>query len=275
MKNRVDIEKLLTWAYREELPKAAPEAGGYGIGFRGGWDAVTAFGELAADVDVNRYGVVSDRGATEAPHPDALIIAEAVAGLEGLVIDMPDGWCPDARLGLGADGPALFAWAMEAAMTRVDGKWRPRRTARQLVEFHAIMGSRPDWRGGPCARDVERNDNGVPRWYRMVIEDRDGVPTPLEVDGFNPSSRRPYANAYRKTVWRPDPLPILVARFEYALWRSALDDLVAVVAGRLVDHVATAAAAPVDPWAGPAAGVRHPRVLRPVHGGSAGAEKTA
>ncbi|HQF30573.1 MAG TPA: hypothetical protein PLJ34_03920 [Hyphomicrobiales bacterium] len=249
MKKRVDIEKLLSWAYGQELPKAAPKAGGYGIGFRCGWDAVIAFGELSADVDVNRYGVVADRGATEAPHPDALIIAEAVAGLDGLVIDMPDGWCPDAGLGLGADGPALFARAM-AAGTVIDraGDVTTRRSARRLVEHHAIMGSAPDWRGGPCERDVERHQNGKPRWFlreRVVV---DGVAIEREIEGWNHTAKRARPGAYTKTVFRPDPAPILIARVEYCVWHSALGLLCDDLAGRLSAYEVDGSARRLEPW---------------------------
>ncbi len=95
MIKRVDIEGLVNWAYREELPKAVDEESSAKIGYmRSGWASISSFGTLLSVVDVNRFDVVPYDESDEPPHPDAIVLHQAVMALEEFELDLPDGWCP-------------------------------------------------------------------------------------------------------------------------------------------------------------------------------------
>lgn len=281
----VDIERLVAWAWREELPKLAPASDGLSVlGFGRAWGGLERYGELLTVVDMptNRY-TVADPTATTAPHPDAIMIGDAVQSLDRLVLDVPPDWDPID--GLGDLTAAERGAAVQRAMARIaapvpDGERRFRVSPWRLVERHAVLGGAPDWRAEVPERQVVRGANGKPRWFRSSLVwagalDADGLPVPglggyveVETEGRNARTHEPYPDAYRKTVLDPDPAEAVVARAEYEIWRSALDLLVEDLAGRLADHVATASARPYRPWLdGEAAAAR---VLWPV-GAAAGA----
>ena len=58
MRKTIDIEKLVTWAYRDELPKAVGGSGGI-ASIRSGYESITQYGELLTMIDrTNVYGMV-------------------------------------------------------------------------------------------------------------------------------------------------------------------------------------------------------------------------
>lgn len=207
----VSVLEALGWAYREELPKDG--AGGAGIGGpaepRAGWTKMGAFGELLAVVE-NRYGVVPFDEAFEAPHPDAVALAAIVDGLaeQGDARWQVPGFAPF------ADMPEVEA-AYPSAADEAD-----RRAARpvDLVRRFARGGRMPVWRHEAPAADFERRADGAgpPRWFvRRVVDGR-------EVETQAPNGARS-PGAYRKRLFRPDPMPIAVARMEWALFVGGLE----------------------------------------------------
>lgn len=240
---RMDIEALLRWAYRDELPKAAAEGSDRIVfAFRTGWGGVEKFGELLALVqepDIrNRFGLFPDRFATSEPHPDALRVHAAVDGLRAWEICVPEGWNPIADMGdLGPEGAAAVARGL-AGLTVVDATGRTvlRRSPSRLVMRQAILGGCPDWEGEvPERRQVTAH--GKVKWFRRVVMVSDGAFGPaqqeLEVDGYDHKRQRPFPDAYTKTILDPDPVPVVQARAEYELWRTALDVLADDICGAL------------------------------------------
>ncbi|MEO1110559.1 MAG: hypothetical protein AAFX90_21860, partial [Pseudomonadota bacterium] len=69
MKKQIDIEKLLKWAYCEELPKGGAHGGG-AVSYSS-WCAVAGLAELGTLIDDNSYGVVPDLTSSGEPDPDA------------------------------------------------------------------------------------------------------------------------------------------------------------------------------------------------------------
>lgn len=256
----IGIEAFLTWAYRDELPKA--EAGGSGdwhVPSAGGWDAVSRQGELMADMvsdgRVNSYGVVP-LGAVYGgpPHPDALTLHAGISEIAAWELEVPDGWAPLAGLGLSADEAAD---AVRRAMPRVsvvgkDGRVRLRQKPAELLRRHAILGGAPDWEfDRPKSRFVLTQ--GRPAWFRMVPQEGAfGQLHMVEVDGYNKRAGRPYAGAYRKMILVPDPADAVPMRAEYEVWHSALCHLVDVLnaSGTLFDHVLEHTPRPARPWEG-------------------------
>lgn len=258
VKKAVDIEGLLRWAYRDELPKAAAEGSDRIVfAFRTGWGGVEKFGELMALVqepDIrNRFGLFPDRFATTEPHPDALRVHAAVDDLRHLEFEMPEGWNPIADMGdLGPEGGAAVARGL-AGLTVVNaaGKTVLRRSLARLVMRQAILGGCPCWEGDVPERRLV-TDYGKVKWFRRVVMMTDGAFGPvqqeLEVDGFNHKLREPYGDAYTKTTLDPDPAPVVQGRAEYELWRAALDVLVEALAGALESHEVTPCPRSARPW---------------------------
>jgi hypothetical protein len=267
----VDIETLLRWTFRDQLPK---EQGGGGIalpmGFARPWKPIDNYGELLTLVDEpsNRWGVVPDPTAGGAPHPDAILVAEAVRGLDACEIDLPEGWNPIADLGdLGRLGAAALArgLAMATSLDR-DGRRRLKETPAHLIFRHAILGGCPDWRARPPVVAARRAANGRDLWFmRRVIplagQNDEPIAYEVEVDGWCAKKHRPHDLAYRKYVLDPDPTEAIAARIEYEIWRAALVGLVETLAPRLTTRAVVMSARPPRPWeeTAPAPGPRiHP-----------------
>lgn len=273
----MDIEDLLRWAYRDELPKEAAQSKLRGIGVVSSWGGVQRVGELMTLIDAteNRWGVIP-LGCEEDPHPDAVTIAEAVAGLDTIGITLPADYDPLqdlAGLDLGDEGAKLLAGTVGKAIDRTttllaDGRTRVLRDSlAHLVRMRAILGQAPEWEAQAPEVVPVRGERGREIWWRRttMVGAADGMTYEVETpDGYCPKRKRPVAGAYRKYVLEPDPLEAALARAEYEVWHAALAYLVADLDGRLVDHIATGPARVIRPWEGGEA--RAPRVLPDLDG---------
>lgn len=258
------IEQALRWAYREELPKS-PSLGDRltPACFPRGWEEVEHFGDYLALIDepvpLNRFGLVADFTADDGPHPDAVTIHEAVNALDAFPVDVPDDWYPLADMGdLGDLGREAVARALDriAPVGRGGERWMRAKPA-ALVQKHAILGGEPDWEGEPVGiRDV-RSSNGDKKWFRrqqVLVSPESkslGIPAEfitVEVDGYNHTAKRPYADAYRKAELYPDPVPLIIHRAEYQLWSTALESLCGDLAGCLQALRITGSHQSRHPW---------------------------
>jgi hypothetical protein len=115
-----------------------------------------------------------------------------------------------------------------------------------------VLGTAPDWRAAvPLRKYVLAAKGSHPAWFRKTtITTKTGEPYEVETDGFNPKSRRPYPDAYRKTFLDPDPVFAVVARAEWQLWHMALVTVAADIANRLTGHRLLPCAADPAPWEG-------------------------
>lgn len=209
-KREIDVEQLLRWAYREELPKGETSSA------EAVWDAIADYGAnggvaCQAEGGPQRY----DFGE---PDPDAKKLAAAVTALPDLIIDWEAS--TDALMG---DMAAILV-ARDVLMVR------PLRTA-ALVTMHAKMGNRPDWR------------DAVP-WTSPVPSAKDHARPMLvgECRGRNLYS----TGSYCPIRWEPSPITIALARAEYAAWHRGLHALCQTVT--LDRHVVLPPAAPAQPW---------------------------
>lgn len=216
-KTKMDVEKLLHWAYRDELSKRTTSSA------EGIWDKIN---------DRGRVGIDPGHGAAQRyphfglPHPDADRIEKAVGALPDAVID----WDAEAEAVLGdllmlADPrtPPLPARTPADGWIRRDGKMvkvgvlsdRPRevilvrslRTA-ALVTMHAGMGTRPNW----------REDQPTP----FPIEQGSKVSIVGECRGKNLYT----TGSYCPLRWSPSPLVIAEARADYLAWWRGMKTLV-------------------------------------------------
>jgi hypothetical protein len=248
----IGIEAFLRWVYRDELPKeAAPAMEISTSAYGGGWDAVSRQGELMADMvsdgRPNCYGVLPLGAWYGAPaHVDALTAHKVVGKLKE--VEVPEGWAPLAGLGL-TDDEATDA--VRRAMPRIaspDGRLRCKPA--ELVRRYAVLGGTPCWEAETPKRRLVTVSN-KPAWFRIVeVTNYLGRVELREVDGFNLRNRRPYPDAYRKTVLEPDPMLAAIERAEYEVWHAALCLLVEVLnePGVLTAHHLTSPVAPMRPW---------------------------
>lgn len=226
------IEKLLHWAFVEQMPTPAQGAE-MAVGGFGPWGAIEQFGALGTLVDVSRSdggGMCWVVGAVDA---DAVAVVNAVAGLDSLTVreddshDLLAGWS-----GLGALGDELVAKAWAIVSTRMaDDRVALKAPLSALVRRMAVLGQWPVWQcDAPRVAVAERE--GKPAWFRKVQQEVEwntkGKPTrwvEVEVDGRNKVTRRPYEGAYRKFVLTPDVSGALARRIEYSLTHAALTTL--------------------------------------------------
>lgn len=263
-KRRMEIEAALVWAFREELPKAAPAGrpeyfpGPQAPGGGGTERATATWGTLPD----NLYGVVFDPASMGEPHGDALAIHAAVMALDdGLAPDFPADWSGFAPelVGLGSAAQVAIGRMLTAIgpMGPAAGAGVMWRRPSDIVRTAAILGAPSGWEiDVPVVRDVA-DDRGQTRWFRrVVLEGARGTGYEVEVDGFDHKARRPYGDAYRKTVLDPDPIDALVARARWQVWRAALDVLVEDLAGALAEVEVTASDRSWAPWSDGVGGAR-------------------
>jgi hypothetical protein len=111
-----------------------------------------------------------------------------------------------------------------------------------LILRHALRLNSPDWEIEPTKVEPICGENRRPVWFRLVREhalDGRGRAIPNSwreyerAEGVSPKTRRPYPDAYLKYELASDPHFGIIDRMRYEVWRSALDFLVADLAGKL------------------------------------------
>lgn len=224
-KKIVDVERLLQWAFREELPKKPYPVSDF-------WARLI---ELGGRVDEGMaYSDQPGFLCEEPPHPDSLLVSHAVAQLESDEIDLDV-----SRETL--MGP-LACWLPEdQTILRLSLRFQ----TRALLTMHAQMGTRPQWDVGEIkpARVIGRNGKPV-------------------VHGITPGGR--YSEgAFCPLGLNIDACTIANARGEYAAWRNGLAKVRTTLEGwKLADFTPTGPAAAPLPWiTGDAA---KPRILRAI-----------
>lgn len=215
-KQKIDIEKALIWAYRDELPKQS-------VGGLTGWERSIFLGYI--DDKPREYSLPVALGP---PHPDALLLDHAVRNLPTIGIDwkrsrehlMGDlaGWLTD-------DNARVAHMSVSSAA---------------LVMGFARMGARPRWDLGAARVRPKLGKNGKPEIY--FVDDAGAL-----VCGITTTGRRYGPGARCKTYLDPDPAEIASARFEYLVWRQALASLVKG-SWNYADHILTGPTAAAAPW---------------------------
>lgn len=243
---QIGIVELLEWAYRHELPKAERPGCGMSVSAASSWGMVANYGELGTVIDaqINRFGVVPVGMDEGDPHPDALLVAAAVAGLASSRVSISGEWTPFPDW-VDADG------LVEHAVARI----RPRCAAMRGEEIQtmliarAVLGGRPQWRGDEPGRAMITR-GGKPAWFmKEGGKDAYGNPVEREVDGFNPRSRRPRMGAYRKYRLTGDVAGLAIDRFRRTVWALAVRHVGRALDGRLGAHELTYEVPTLAPWA--------------------------
>jgi len=216
IKQKIDIEKAVSWVYRDELPKQA-------VGGLTGWERLTFLG-TNIDGGTQEYSLPAILGP---PHPDALLLDHAVRSLPTVGID----WARSRKHLMGD----LAGWLTDTDL-RVS---HMSVSASALVMAFAKLGNRPIWDLGPVKVKALRGKNGKP-----VVQHLDDEG--FLVDGLT-SGRRYGDGARCATYLDPDPAEIASARFEYFVWRQALSALVKG-SWNYEGHILTGPVAAEAPW---------------------------
>jgi hypothetical protein len=221
LQKRVDTEKLLQWAFRDELPKKE----------FGGWTGSAGMSPMFRLADLGtRVDDWSDEPgfplALGAPHPDALVVEAAVLALEDVGVNWP-GSKPLLMDELGGllsdDDPTLSALVIGTV---------------GLVALHARMGTRPRWDYEPLPEPiVGRNGKPVVQYVGeggQLVEGR-------KARHYGEGARCPL-------MWFPAPREAAYARLEWTIWCESVEQLGRDLAGKLEDHIAIAPQLPRAPW---------------------------
>lgn len=218
MKTKRDIEKLVQWAMREELPKGRAVSAS-------SWDLIMRFATLGVRIDSGgfRDGLGYVPGS---PHEDAEKIAAAIALLDTRATFTER----EEVLPLFGDLAAIAGDGVDAIMQSL---FDPR----SLVMCHAMQSTRPKWEfetPSPYPITIsERNAAGAYRERTRVV----GVDGDGEVIDLKPHrsarARGLYDLAFapRSPLQWGDPSPLAVAeaRAEYLAWHDALTHLAKVL----------------------------------------------
>jgi hypothetical protein len=240
LKQRIDVEKLLRWAYVHELPKRPAPDGArsyaadlFMLGGGGGGSYYDG-----APPEAVMYG---------APHPDALMLDHVVrrdleparltmAMAKELLGELASWLTRDVMRPLQTgmvkkkDGRDIAGIVVSETVERETQLEARELSPASLVPLHARLGNRPNWATGePRIRRVN-GSNGKPLIRGITKGKRYG-------DG-----------AHCVLALEPSVDVILRARFEYVVWWMALVEIAERC--RMTEHFALPPSAPPFPWRG-------------------------
>lgn len=247
-KTRVDIEKLVQWAYIDELSKRQTSAA------EGIWDRLAQWGSIGGvDPDPGGRGNAQRYAQFGLPHPDAEEIERAVAALPVA------NWRNDFRTIAGefaalvsineifprivagrhaSAGKVAYGRAPDGRGVRVKVQERARdvlllRTISPavLVTTHAIKRSRPDWSAG-----------GHPQPAQIPAARGSGA----MMIGTCVAKNRYSEGSYCPLQWIPSPMEIVLGRADYHVWHQALVRLSGSL--ELTEYEASPPSASATPW---------------------------
>lgn len=255
-KRVMDVEEVLSWAYRDELPKTDGLGGGTG--------------EASHVSPMFRMGVFGSRidnwnrepgfpSAMGPPHPDALLVAGAVGDV---VAAIAEGGaricCLDSEIDLGADLRSLGAdevAAVRGALGSLDG----------IVARCAKLRQRPYWTRDTVPYPM-RSDNGRPivvRWEPRFTRDLNGQEVEHQALVQAEARRKddyPFGS-HCPLAYAPDPQTIAGERAEWLVWWGALSAIAEALSGKLASIAILPPSAPQRPWLGEEDLGKPPRVF--------------
>ena len=243
----ISIQDLLKWAFTFELGKVGAGDGG---SFSAAWRFTERMAELGTMIDrtPNSFGVIPGFVDDGDPHPDALLVGNAVRGLAGFEFDLPEDWQPFSDL----DDPyELIALEVESVVSelRLSPDMLRGRRAIGIVISAALLGKGPEWRAALPEYSIIHS-NGKPKWFlQKRAKDSFGRSYWCEVDGFDRKRRRPHKGAYQKAELIHSMRNDVLARLEWQMWQTALYALADDLRPRLSAHRIHPFSIDLEPWA--------------------------
>jgi hypothetical protein len=210
VKRSIDVEKLLHWAFRDELPKSTV-----------GSDVSPMFANAALGVQVDKSG--GEPGfpaAMGTAHPDAFLIERVVNDLQSIEVEWPasrDLIAPEFGAMLGEGDVSI---------------WRLHVPVAVYVISHARMGNRPQW--------------SVDAWrLRRQINSINGK---VRVEGLGPKSRV-QEGSFCPLTCEPDPREVVADRAIYGGWHHGLCQAAAALRDSPLERwIVTGPAISAAPW---------------------------
>lgn len=252
-KRQIEIEKLLQWAYRDELSKRMTSSA------EGIWDQIEEYGRGGINHDPG-HGAAQRYSHFGLPHPDAEEIERTVSALQDGQID----WGSESEAIMGhllgiADTRPLAARPIQPRQNVVGwwegSRWYKLGAARArdvmmvrtlktsaLVTMHAKMGTRPDWYDDPPRPYQTRASRGS---KPAIVGECWGKAA------YSPGSHCPL-------TWDPSPISVAETRADYLAWWRGLAVLALTL--DLKSFHALPPVAPEMPW-------RDPEPVRSVYAG--------
>lgn len=245
MKKKIDIEKLVRWALRDEMPKGRPVSDDLGRVIAARFEHRPMSIATGARPEIDGLGYVPG-----APHEDAERVADAVARIRSEGRFSKAEAMADARKLMRDLLPVTdVATLREIAGVVVNPQ--------ALVVSCGIGNRRPGWDFSPqFSRGMVpyRNGRGALR-HRPIVEGvgDDGALVELKPNRGKAAMKRGAYDAHRAPRsplnWHAASLlSIGVARAEYFAWQSALASLVPALRGVLIEFEPVAPAAVAFPW---------------------------
>jgi hypothetical protein len=241
VKTTIDIEKLVQWAMRDELPKGrrvAVDAGALVAGCRPQYRPFArSLNRPMIERDGDEMGFVPGE-----PSDDALAVAAAIDDLD-----------TEARFADRVEVLPLFGDFAGIAGDALDAVMCASFNPQALVVACGAQGVRPKWKfETPKARQRFSPTATKPRPLVYGI-DADGDLVEMKKNrgrAFKRDGEYRLAMSPRSPLeWcSPTPLTIADARAEYVAWHAALDTLAHDLAGKLRNFEVTPPAAPFMPW---------------------------
>ncbi|MCK1367333.1 hypothetical protein [Bradyrhizobium sp. 62] len=240
MKAAIDIEKLVQWAIREELPKGRPISAD--IGFAIGRRPILP-GSIARSFDRRPTADIWSRGYVPGePCADAHRVADAIGSLD---TEVRLSSCSEALRLLGEFGSI----AGDAVTAIMSSTFNPQ----AIVVNNAAQGKRPNWRfDAPSPKQRFVLTQGRPR---PLVYGVDSAGDLIELKR-NEGRARKRDGEYMLTLsprspleWcDPSLLAIAEARAEYVAWYCAINTLALRLAGNLDAFEPLRSAAAPTPW---------------------------
>lgn len=243
-KIEMDIERLLHWAYRDELSKRQTSAA------EGIWDRI--------EENAQRGGIDPGHGAAQRyshfglPHPDAERIERAVGALEDTTVDwernLPS--IAGSLVGLVTVNdfgrsppqmarPTVSEWTEKSKRVRVHDVPRDvimvaTMRTKALVTMHAIRETRPDW----------QEEASMPRPVKAARGTHPMIVGQCRAKNFYTTG------SFCPIKWEPSPIEVIQSRGDYVVWHDSLIRLAATL--ELESFIPLPPSAPATPWSGPA-----------------------
>lgn len=251
-KRVMDIEDVLQWAFRDELPKSDGLGGhgGYGLGYSCPLGRMVAIG-----TSVDNWSREPGHPAAMGPaDPDALVVAGAVNDLAAMA-DQAIGGDLDLVLDFGVIGEVDERAAVRRALAQLPA----------IVARFAKLGTRPSWRVTPSPGPTYAANGRVQvvRWARVLSKTFGGETfDEQQLVAVSAEKRDTYPmDSYCPVQYEPSLQSIADERAEYLVWWGALDALALSLAGHLDGITVMPPLAPQKPWRDAMTPVNPPLIL--------------
>ena len=239
----IGIEEFLQWAFIEELAKGG---GSEGLAAAGSaWRAIEGVAALGCRIDTSMPRDFSPSGWFDQgeAHPDAVLAGRAVARLAHAGIGIPAEWNP------AGDWRNVGELEHEAIVRAIDAvNARGGEALVALVIRMAVLRRAPEWDAPQPSRRFVMFNGRPALFVSRTVRDCLGRERTVEKSGYDMKRNRPFPGAYRKQELARDPVPALMGRADYQLWRAALDIVAEDLEGQLADHHVRRSPRPWWPW---------------------------